>query len=41
LSPEYNKDHLSLTDPRNVLNHGERAANKVDAQFDKLVTELS
>jgi len=23
-----NKDHLSLTNPRNALHHGERAANK-------------
>jgi len=25
--PKYNKDHLSLTNPRDVLHHGERAAN--------------
>ena len=36
-----NKDQLWLTNPRDALHHGERAANKVDAQCDKLATELS
>ena len=37
-----NKDHLSLTNPRDALQHGQRAANnKVGTQCDKLATELS
>jgi len=28
LPPKYNKDQLSLTNPRDALHHGERAANK-------------
>jgi len=37
-----NKDHLSLTNPRDALHHGERTANNnVDAQCDKVATELS
>jgi len=38
------KDQLSLTNPRDALHHGERAAmqtNKVDAQCDKFATEVS
>jgi len=35
------KDLLSLTNPRDALHHGEHAANEVDAQCDKLATELS
>jgi len=42
LSLEKNKDQLSLTNPRDVLHHGERAANnKVDVQCDKLATGLT
>jgi len=36
-----NKDQLSMTNPRDALHHGERAANKVDVQCDNLATELS
>jgi len=39
---EKNKDQLSLTNPRDALHHGKRAANKGGcAQCDKLATELS
>jgi len=41
MEPRLNKDQLSLTNPRDALHHGERAANKVHAQCDKLRTELS
>ena len=34
------KYHLLLTNPHDALHHGKRAA-KVDAQCDKLATELS
>jgi len=40
---ETNKDQLSLTNPRDSLHHGERAANKyrnVDVQCNKLATKL-
>jgi len=36
------KDQLSLTNPRDALHHGERAAtNQVDAECDNLATELT
>jgi len=42
LIPVKGKDQLSLTNPCNALHHDECAAkNKVDAQCDKLATELS
>ena len=42
LLPAYHyKYQLPLTNTRDVLHHGERAANNVDARCDKLATELS
>jgi len=40
--PKTNKDQLSLTNPRDMLHHGNvLQTDKVDAQCDKLATKLS